>query len=122
MTADIEEHDLPFGDEEHEDRAIGVVKTDGMTAGEFAGQGMEPEAGPKGVVLQIVEHFAKASFQIGMFPEKLPRLPQKLFGGRQGEHESDSSASNAASNSSAVAKWRARPSLTSSNAVRTRAR
>jgi len=83
MTADIEEYDLPFGDEEHEDRAIGVGKTDGMTAGEFAGQRMEPETGPKGVVLQIGEHFAKASFQIGMFPEKLPRLPQKPFGGRR---------------------------------------
>lgn len=122
MAADIEKYDLPFGDEEGDGQAITVGEADGMTAGEFAGQGMESEAGLKGVVLQIGEHFAKAGPQLGMFLEKLPCLPQKLFGGRQGEHQSDSSPSSAVSSSSAVTKRRTRPSLTSSSAVRTRAR
>lgn len=55
MTADIEEDDLPFGDEEREGQAIDVGKTDGMTTGEFVGQGMESEVGLKGTILQFPE-------------------------------------------------------------------
>jgi len=47
---------------------------------------VEPEAGLKGIVLQIGEHLAEAGLQTGMFFKKLPRLPQKLFGGQTALH------------------------------------
>ena len=51
MTADVEQDNLFFGNEQGQGNAVTVGKADGMASGKFAGERMERQAGLKRILL-----------------------------------------------------------------------
>lgn len=75
MTADVEQDDLMFADQQGQSNTIGIGQSDGMASGKLAGELMKSEARLKRVLLQSADSRSEAGFEIRVLSEEPACLP-----------------------------------------------